>query len=330
MSSNNTLPLNAVVAGLGFMGAVHAQNVLDSPLWNLAGIVEPRGEQAFEALASTGNLGRLDLAVETLKTVPMFSTLAEASEAVPVDAAIVAVPLAWHVPLAEQALQSGLHCLLEKPFAPTLQECEQVLTVAEKTGKQLMIAHCVRFDPVWMFLAETIARGTLGQLRSLECRRIAGIPTWGSWSNSKVKHDCGGALLDLTIHDLDFIDSWGKISDWKLLSRQDEYREIALTLANVPTQVKLCSGWLPEGTPFQCEYLAVFEKGSLFYHSLRPGEVAVGCGPDSYVKELPGSGYVNELNYFGECIRSARTPSRCPAQDSARIIDLCRRIQAAG
>ena len=325
--ANNCSPVRGVVVGMGFMGAVHSKNMLESPRWKLIGIVEPRGKAVLENLQQSGNQGDLDLPMEALAATPFFPTLAEAVQATGAQAAVLAVPLTLHKPLALEALQLGLDVLLEKPFAMDLPEAESVIAEAARLRKKLMIAHCVRFSPMWQYLADTYRQGTLGKLQYLYIRRAAGLPNWGVWRDPAVRQNCGGALMDLLIHDLDFVRSLGRIESYQLEWQHNEYREISLTLANSGAAIRIHGGWLEANVPFASEYIAEFEQGTLIFNSMAPGKVRFCCENGVEVKEFTGSGYAIELDYFAECIQNNCQPELCLPEESAEIVDICRKIQ---
>lgn len=63
-----------------------------------------------------------------------------------VDAIIIATADAFHVPLAIKALQAGKHVLCEKPLGITVEESEELVSVAQRCGKLLQVGHMKRFD----------------------------------------------------------------------------------------------------------------------------------------------------------------------------------------
>ena len=64
-----------------------------------------------------------------------------------IDAALIVLPHHLHHPVTLDCLAAGKHVLLEKPMANTEQECLDIIDAAERSGRTLMIAYCMRFDP---------------------------------------------------------------------------------------------------------------------------------------------------------------------------------------
>ncbi|MEQ8847732.1 Gfo/Idh/MocA family oxidoreductase [Botrimarina sp.] len=121
-----------------------------------------------------------------------------------VGAVVVGVPNCFHKPLAIEAMQAGKDVLLEKPMAFTAQECDEILSVAESTGRLLQIGYAHRFTAVGAGAKQVIDTGALGEIyhakAHLHLRR--GVPGLGGWFTNKQMAG-GGALIDLGVHLID-------------------------------------------------------------------------------------------------------------------------------
>lgn len=95
-----------------------------------------------------------------------FSSLQDALAKVEADAVLVTVPLRWHIPVALEALRSGLHALVEKPFAPTIAEAQEAIAVAAEAGKTLAVSQNYRFFAAPRAVAEIVKSGELGAVGS--------------------------------------------------------------------------------------------------------------------------------------------------------------------
>jgi predicted dehydrogenase len=89
-----------------------------------------------------------------------------------VDAVAIATPTRLHYPLAQQALESGRHVLVEKPLATSTWECEELLHLAEDKGLVLMTGHTFIYSPTVRKIKEIIDRGELGELQYVSSRRL--------------------------------------------------------------------------------------------------------------------------------------------------------------
>jgi predicted dehydrogenase len=82
-----------------------------------------------------------------------------------IDAVYLATPNWDHVDLAVRTLDAGLHLLLEKPMATSVEDCERILAASERTGAKLMIAYRMHHEPAMLKAFETVRSGKLGHLR---------------------------------------------------------------------------------------------------------------------------------------------------------------------
>jgi len=143
------MKLRVAVVGAGFMGQLHARVISESPLAELAAIVDVDRE-AGERVAS--NFG--------VASYPSVDAICEDRG---VDATIVAVPDTAHEEPATRLLQAGKAVLLEKPMAHTLDAARRIAQVARSSPSRLMVGHILRFDPRYAGAAAQVAEGVVGQ-----------------------------------------------------------------------------------------------------------------------------------------------------------------------
>jgi len=108
-----------------------------------------------------------------------------------VEAVSIAAPTSEHFRLAELALESGIHVLVEKPITPTTEEALQLVELARKRGVVLQVGHIERFNPVMKALEERLTRP-----RFIEAHRLSPYP--GRSLDI-------GVVMDLMIHDIEII-----------------------------------------------------------------------------------------------------------------------------
>ncbi len=82
-----------------------------------------------------------------------------------IDAVYLATPNWDHVDLAVRTLEAGIHLLLEKPMATSVEDCERIIAAAERSGAKLMIAYRMHHEPAMLKAFETARSGKLGHLR---------------------------------------------------------------------------------------------------------------------------------------------------------------------
>ena len=81
------------------------------------------------------------------------------------DAVYLATPNFDHVELAVKTLEAGLHLLLEKPMAVSVDECQRIISASKSSGAKLMIAYRLHFEPGMLKALERVRSGELGKLR---------------------------------------------------------------------------------------------------------------------------------------------------------------------
>src|SRR5919205_192134 len=108
-----------------------------------------------------------------------------------IDAASVAVPTEAHCEIACELLESGIHVLVEKPIARTLDEADQMMRAAEKGKAVLQVGHLERFNPAMVALRPHVRKPVY-----FEIHRV------GQFTARSLDID---VVLDLMIHDLDVV-----------------------------------------------------------------------------------------------------------------------------
>lgn len=167
--------LRVGVIGVGYLGRFHVQKYAQIPDVDLVGIVDINPQQAQE--------------IAEQNHTRVFATTGELFPRV--DAVSVVVPTVDHYQVACQALNSGIHVLLEKPIAATVAEAEELVRLAEEKQRILQIGHLERFNPAFAAGLEITK-----QPRFLEVHRLA------PFTFRSVDVD---VVLDLMIHDLDLV-----------------------------------------------------------------------------------------------------------------------------
>jgi UDP-N-acetyl-2-amino-2-deoxyglucuronate dehydrogenase len=93
-----------------------------------------------------------------------YASLAAALANRDFDAALIAVPHHLHEPVATEALGAGLHVLLEKPLAPTVDACERILAAARAAGTVFMVAENAQYWPEVLTVRDLIRDGAIGDV----------------------------------------------------------------------------------------------------------------------------------------------------------------------
>jgi predicted dehydrogenase len=110
------------------------------------------------------------------------------------DAVTVAVPTVEHLSIALNVIQRGVHLLIEKPIAFSVEEGRQMIAAAEQARVHLMVGHIERFNPAVIALKAHLVAGELGRMFQIDARRQGPFPA---------RVIDVGVVIDLAVHDLD-------------------------------------------------------------------------------------------------------------------------------
>ncbi len=123
------------------------------------------------------------------------------------DAVTICTYNRQHAPCAIDALNAGLHVLLEKPFTVTLDEAVEVMKAEKKSGKILSIGFQPRFDANMILVKNIVQSGVLGQVYYVQTGggRRRGIPT--PFGTTFIENETAGlgALADIGCYSLDMV-----------------------------------------------------------------------------------------------------------------------------
>ena len=292
VKSSAQKPLRVGVIGVGVMGSNHARVLAEMAGVELVGVVDP-------------DRGQRDFVSRTLGT-PAFADLDELLER-GVDAVTIAAPTHLHHDIALECISRGIHLLVEKPIAPTVEEGRAIVGAARRAGVTLMVGHVERFNPA----VESIKRAIKNQdILSIAITRVGPFPP--RMSNV-------GVVIDLAVHDIDLI-RWFTDSEIveiqpQLSSAVAEREDIALLQFRTASGVlaHINTNWL---TPFKARTIHVATRDKYLIGDLLTLQVTecFGYQPDgSYSMRHLSVGYAEplraELLSFVNSIRSGRTPA---------------------
>ena len=169
--------LRVGVIGVGYLGRFHAEKYAAMPDVEFVGVADVEVDRAKEVVGKLGK-GRA------------FASAGEMMSA-GLDAVSVVVPTHVHHKVAKPLLEAGVDCLVEKPFAVTLAEADDLIATAHRMGRVLQVGHLERFNPVMLSLRDRIHSPMF-----VESHRLAQFGERGTEVD---------VVLDLMIHDLDII-----------------------------------------------------------------------------------------------------------------------------
>ena len=79
----------------------------------------------------------------------------------------IVLPTDMHFEVAAEALRRGLHVLLEKPMAATSEQCEQLIELAQDSGRTLLVGHEFRLSTQWGRIRRLVDEGAVGEVQAV-------------------------------------------------------------------------------------------------------------------------------------------------------------------
>ncbi|MFQ3610967.1 MAG: Gfo/Idh/MocA family oxidoreductase [Fimbriimonadales bacterium] len=186
---------------LGLIGsggmARHHINVLQGvPDAQLVAITEPSPDQRKHTTDRFPHLNE----------VPFFDDYREMLDKVEMDGVIIVTPHTQHYPQAMDALDKGLHVMIEKPMVCTVEQAKHLIQRLNETGKIGLVAYQRHYIPVYRYVYEGIRRGEIGEVHFVQAINLQNWmrATQGTWRQDPALSG-GGQINDTGSHLVDFL-----------------------------------------------------------------------------------------------------------------------------
>ena len=186
------------------MGKMHYRcyNSMDNV--QITAVCDADAEQLKNTSGVSGNISGAEQELD-FSDKQLYSDLTRMLSEADLDAVSIASPTFMHASQTIETLNSGKDVLCEKPMALNYSDCLKMVETAKKNGKCLQIGHCIRFWPEYVKAKQIIDSEQYGKILAASFQRLSLTPTW-SWDNCFLDGNrSGGAMLDLHIHDTDFV-----------------------------------------------------------------------------------------------------------------------------
>jgi predicted dehydrogenase len=284
------------------MGGVHLNAYAGIPEVEVAGVADARIKAAVAGAEIVG-----------ARPYASYEELVSAEDVEVVD---VCLPTAFHRDLALKAAGEGRHVILEKPIARTMEDAQQILDAFSGDGPRLFVGHVVRFFPEYVGIKQKIDAGDLGRVGVVRTsRRSPFLLGWNDWyADWRVS---GGVLLDLVIHDFDYL-RWTLGEVERIYARGMLGREynrldyVLVTLRFENGAIAHVEGHWGYPGPFNYSIevagssaLVTVDSTELAPLELTGDTVSTGEVPDLATGKSP---YAKELEHFIHCIATGEEP----------------------
>ena len=228
------------------------------------------------------------------------------------DAVDVCTPTDTHAELAIPAAERGLDVLCEKPIARSLADAHAIADAVDDAGVTFMAGHTVRFFPEYETARERVLAGDVGSPGNVRTLRQSPFADKADWFLDDERS--GGVLLDLAIHDFDFL-RWTLGEVERVFSRRRRWGDHEYAIATLRFESgavgHVDARWprRPD-LPFRTRFEVAGDEGLLEFDSedVEPIAVRSDADPapagDPIDEPLEVDPYERELRAFVDCVRS--------------------------
>lgn len=305
------------IAGIGFMGVTHFKAYQQVEGAQVAAVfTRDRKKLEGDWTNVRGNFGGAG-GVQDLTGIKKYDDLDALLADGEIDLLDLCLPSHLHPEITIRALERGKHVLVEKPIALTVAGADRMIAAAERTGRLLMVAQVLRFWPQFAVIKDLLESGEYGALRGAHFKRVISRPTWSGddWFADPSK--TGGAVVDLHIHDTDFVHylfgrpaavwSTGSVSDrgqvdYLVTEYQYPGKNICITAQSGAVAQK--------GIEFEHGYDVYFERAMLKHNSstIPAVELYTEDGEKRELEPRIQDAFAEQLRTAAEAVATGRLP----------------------
>jgi predicted dehydrogenase len=259
-----------------------------------------------------------------------------------IDAVVVSTPTRAHYEIAKEALSAGKHVLCEKPLTVRAADSAELVDLAERAGRVLMVGHVFMFNPGVLYLKEQIGSGALGKMFYLDSVR----------TNLGPIRTGIGAIHDLASHDISIFNFLLEAEPLTVSACggrfvQDENEDMAFITLEYPDRT-LCHAhvsWLNPRKVRQLtvvgdkkmalwddmqpmEPIRIYDKGvaeSPYYDSFGQFQLMLRDADITIPKIRMFEPLARQAQHFVECVRTGRRP----ISDGRNGLAVVRALEAA-
>jgi len=313
--------LNIAILGAGTMGKVHSSSYLNIKNSKVVAVYDIDEERAGTVAAIHG--------------AKAYSSFNEIFIKEKIDAVDICLPTYLHKEFALKALRMKKHVFCEKPIALSSDDAREMVKEAENNKVKFSVGHVVRYFPAYAKAVQLIADGKIGVPKLIRTARTGAYPSW-CWQDWYSNHNLsGGTIVDLVIHDFDWIrHNFGEVERVyaKNLHESDQQRRdhclVVLRLKNGAIAHVEGSWAYPPGSVFGTTFEVIGTKGQVEFSSRDSAPVRKHIYQDNTIKIISDSPlfsseepYTIELQDFVNCIIENREPL-VTAEDAVKALEI--------
>ena len=315
------------VIGLGMMGMTHLDVYSKLDDVEVVAISDIKPDLLYGRAQAKGNIEGQAQGLFDFDAVKKYDEGKKLIRDKSIELVDVCLTTELHLEFGRRVLRAGKHLMVEKPVARTWRDAKTLAAVAQEVSTFSMVGQCMRFWPQWVWLKNAIDAETYGRVLSANFRRVASHPGGDFYLDGD---RCGGALLDLHVHDTDFIQycfgvptSVRSVGDSRITNKIDhiitqyEYDDVPIVVAE--------GSWMmADGYGFEMQFTVNFERGTAIYDLAAEDPLKLiepGREPQA-IEAGPGMGYEHELAYYINCINNNQAPSTVTVASAAMSVKI--------
>ena len=317
------------IIGFGFMGKMHFRCWKAIEEAQVVAICDIDPANFTSTAGTAGNIAGAEQPLD-FTGVEFFTNAEVMFDKMELDAVSITLPTYLHAEYTLMALKAGVNVLCEKPMAMGPAECDRMTAAARESGKMLQIGHCIRFWPQYAKAKEIIDSRQYGDVLAATFQRLSLTPVW-SWQNWLLDGSkSGGAILDMHIHDSDFVQyvfgvpesvfcrgAKGPSADYDHVVSNYIYMDEKVITAE--------GGWvMAPGFGFQMSFNIVLQRATIVFDSTRnPNFKICPHEGESFTPAIEtGDGYSREIRHFADAMLGKKVPDILTPEQSSDSVKL--------
>lgn len=317
--------INIGIIGAGFVGEIHSEAIRKIKNARMAGVSDIDFERARQLAGKIGS-----------DFYPDIEGLIGDKK---IDVIAICVPTHLHAQFAKKAALAGKHIFCEKPISLSVKDSNEMIDYVKKNNLKAMVGHVLRFWPEYIKAKEVIEKGYIGKPLNAFCQRLLRIPSRSKYYLSE--RFCGGAAIDLQVHDLDYLMYLFGIPEF--VASDGIYNKNYGGWIHMDTSIRFKNGvygvvddgWSIKGEyPFKSSLRIIGDEGCLellisidknvskkmanfplLYYSSKNEKTTI-------IKTVNGDPYYNEWKYFINCIQNNKKIDNSTFIDGKRALEV--------
>lgn len=263
------------IIGFGFMGTTHFgiyKNNEKAVVTALADVDPDKRKGDIRKVVANIGGGDNSKPVD-LSGIKVYADGMELINNPDVELVDICVPVYLHKQYALAAIAAGKSVLCEKPLARNSADAQEIAEAAARAGVNFLTGMCIRFWPEYAHALKTVKSGKAGKIRCATFKRLSPDIDGNGWQNWFMNSELsGGALLDLHLHDVDFVRQLmgmpKTVTAFGAKGIRSDANGVDHVLARFDygdgSLVTMEGGWAAaKGTPFEMSFQIICEKMTL-------------------------------------------------------------------